>query len=99
MQVAIRDAIGNQPTLGAFNYATSSTDPEQLDSHAVEDGVSVLLQAPGSNGSKVYVGNESTQPIEVQPGGSVTVQVTDTSAIWVKATTSGDQLGVLYEDG
>jgi len=99
LQEAIRDALGNQPGLTAFEYTTGGTDPEQLDENAVPDGVTVLLQARDVNEGKVYVGSDSSQPIEVQPAGTVAVDVTDTSHIWVRALNAGDTLGVLYEDG
>lgn len=99
LQEAMRDALGNQPGLTAFEYTTGSTDPEQLPGNSVPDGVTVLLQSRDANGAKLYVGNESTQSIEVQPAGTVSVDVTDTSHIWVSASNAGDTLGVLYEDG
>ncbi len=92
-------ALDNQPSLGAFQHVTSGTGPEKLPANGVPDGVSVLLQAPGSNAGKLYVGNSDSQPIEIQPSGTVTVDVSNTSAITVKATTAGDSVGVLYEDG
>jgi len=99
LQQQMRDALGNQDGLTAFDYATSGTDAEQLPSNAVPDGVSVLLQAPESNAAMVYVGSSGEQPIEMQPSGTVTVDVSDTSAVYVRANSGGDGLGVLFEDG
>ena len=99
VQKEILAALDNQTSLGAFEHSTSGTTAEQLPSNAVPDGVSVLLQAPESNAATVYVGNSGSQPIEVQPSGTVTLDVSDTSAVWVRANDEGDGLGVLYEDG
>jgi len=99
LQQAIRDRLGNQSGLSGFTYTTSSTTAEQLDAGSVPEGVTVLLQAPTSNGSKMFVGFSTEQPIEMQPGGTVALDVTDTSHIYVRASTSGDDVGVLYEDG
>jgi len=99
VQKEILAALDNQPSLGAFEHTTTGTTAEQMPSNAVPDGVSVLLQAPESNAATVYVGNGGAQPIEVQPSGTVTVDVSDTSAVYVRANSGGDGLGVLFEDG
>jgi|GEM_PF-6294765 len=98
-QRLIRDRLGNWDGLMGFNYQTTSTDVEQMDSKPVPNGVTVAVQAPESNAQKVYIGSESAQPIAVQPGGTANLQVSDTGAIYVSALTEGDELGVLYEDG
>lgn len=99
LQQAIRDALGNQPGLTGFTHSTSGTTPEQLPANAVPDGVTVLLQADSGNSGPMQVGNNTVQPIDMPASGTVTLDVSDTSAIYVAAHSSGDSLGVLFEDG
>jgi len=99
LQQLLLDAVGNPDGLSAFEYSTSGTDAEALDSYAVPDGVEVLLYAPDSNGGWVYVGDDGTQPVPIKPGGTLTLGVGDTGAIYVQTPTAGDTVGVLYEDG
>lgn len=99
LQMAIRDRLGNHAGLTAFEWTTESTNAEQLPENAVPDGVTVLLQAPDTNAQTVYVGSDSAQPIQMQPAGTVAVDVTDTSHVYVRALSAGDTVGVLYEDG
>ncbi|MDS0280634.1 hypothetical protein [Haloarcula onubensis] len=99
LQQTIRDSLANQDGLTAFEFTTGGSTAEQLPANAVPDGVTVLLQARDANGQKVYVGNDTAQPIEMQPAGTVALDVTDTSHIWVKGAAAGETVGVLYEDG
>lgn len=98
-QQAISSALSNNDSLTAFNHATSGTDAEPLPENAVPDGVEVLMYAKDANGGFVWVGDSATQAVPIKPGGSLTLAVSDTSAIYVRTPTSGDEVGVLYEDG
>lgn len=97
-QKATRDALGNQPGIGAFEHTTGSTTAEQLAANPVPDGVEVLVQAQNGNTDPVKVGNSAAQPVTVTPGDAVSLAVEDTSAIYVRALTSGDAVAVLYEE-
>ncbi|WP_225334915.1 hypothetical protein [Halomicrobium urmianum] len=94
------DALENNDGLTALEYQTSSTTVEQLPSHSVPEGVTVLVTYLSGNGSDVWVGNADAQPICMTgTGDAVGFDVTDTSAIHVRANTSGDGVGILFEGG
>lgn len=94
---AVRRQGSNSDSLTAFTHTTGSTNAEALADHSVPDGVAVLVSAPTANTDSVFVGNSGGQPVELTPGESITLGVTDTSIIHVRANTSGDEVGVLYE--
>lgn len=98
-QKQMNAALGNQPSVGAFSYSTSSTSAEQLPSNTVPDGVEVVVQADPSNTDPIKVGNADVQPATIKGTEAVTLAVEDTSAIYVRAQTSGDSVGVIFEEG
>lgn len=92
-------ALGNQPGVGAFSYSTDGTTAESLPSNPVPDGVTVLVQADPSNTDPIKVGDADEQPITIKPTQGVRLAVDDTSNIHVRALTTGDSVGVLFEEG
>ncbi|MEA5388335.1 hypothetical protein VB779_15685 [Haloarculaceae archaeon H-GB11] len=99
-QMEIRDSVGNHDGLTAEEYSTGSTNPEALPSHSVPNGVTVLVTYLSSNGSDVFVGDDTAQPIALtQTGDTATFEVTDTAAIYVKTQTAGDGVGIVFEGG
>jgi hypothetical protein len=94
---SIRQQGENPGGLGGFEYTTESTNAEQLPEYDVPDGIAVLLDAPPENSGRIYVGPEDVQPAGLDPGGSITLRVARTTAIWVRATNAGDSIGALYE--
>ncbi|MDG5778205.1 hypothetical protein VB773_01415 [Haloarculaceae archaeon H-GB2-1] len=99
-QKEIRDSVGNHDGLTAEEVTTGSTNPEQLPSHSVPDGVTVLVTYLPGNGSDVFVGDDTAQPIALtQTGDTATFEVTDTASIYVKSQTAGDGVGLVFEGG
>jgi len=97
-QKALQAALGNQDSLTAFEYSTGGTTEESLTTHPVPDGVEVLLYAKDGNSDFVWIGDDTSQPIPLKQGGSLTLAVSDTAAIYVQTPTAGDTVGVLFED-
>jgi len=98
LQQTIADALTNEDSLEGFAYTTGSTNAEALASKAVPDGVAVLVTYAEGNAGAVYVGDSDTQPVKLTAvGDTVSLEVSDTSAIYVQTPTSGDGVGVLFE--
>lgn len=95
----VKSSLGNQSGVTGFSYTTSSTNAEALTSKAVPEGIKVLVQANPGNSGKVWIGNSTVQPVYLDPGGTTTLRVDDTSNIYIQTPTSGDGVGVLFEDG
>lgn len=73
-------------------YATESTNPEQVDAAAVPDGHGVVIQAAQSNTDYVYIGDDGTQGHALGSRESITVDVDDTSEVYVQAQSAGDEV-------
>jgi len=97
-QQKTNDRLGNWDSVYGFTYSTESTNAEQLPANAVPNGTDVLIQADPGNSGRVYIGNDTDQPVSIAPEGTATVPVTDTSAIHVRTPTSGDSVGVFWAD-
>lgn len=97
MRQEIRDRLGNWSGLTAVKYTTSGTTAEQVGSNDVPEGVSVLVQALEGNTGTVYVGDSTTQPVSLQPEANVSLAVTNTDKIHVRADNGGDGVGILFE--
>lgn len=83
-------------SLVAFSHSTSGTTAEQLPSNTVR--ASVTVQADPGNTAEVNVGNSTTQPIQLEPGDSISgVRVSDTDVLHVQTPTSGDTVNVMGE--
>jgi hypothetical protein len=99
-QKEIENSLGNHDGLTAEEYTTGSTDPEALPSHSVPDGVTVLVTYKPGNGSDVYVGDDSAQPVALtQVGQGVGFDVTDTADIYIQTVNAGDGVGLIFEGG
>lgn len=94
----LQDLTPATSTLSGFSYSTGGTTAEQLPANTVPASAEVLLQANPNNTGRVYVGDSTAQPIGLSPDGSMTLDVTDTAAIYVQTPNAGDSVGVLYED-
>lgn len=92
------EAQGNRDTLDGFTYSTSGTDPENLPSNNVPDGVAVLIHGLETNADVVRVGPQGavTYPL-ASASSSYTVEVSDTAEIHVETPNSGDGVGVHFE--
>ncbi len=79
--------------------------PENLQSIPIPDSVSVVIRAKLSNpkGSKVYVANSSanaldaTKRIELSPGESLSLYITNTNLVWIDATANGLGVDIVAE--
>ncbi len=91
--------LQSQSGLTALNYATSSTNAEQLPSNVVPPGIEVLLWADPNNENRVFVGDSGTQSIPLPADGTLSLRVDNTDAIHLQTPNSGDAVGVLFEDG
>ncbi|MFC7069485.1 hypothetical protein [Halobaculum lipolyticum] len=97
-QEQIRDAVGNRDELTQFVYSTSGTTAETLDSNAVPDGVTVLVEFKSDNTGTVYVGSPDTQESALTGiGQGRSFDVSDTAAIGVRTPTAGDAVVVTFE--
>lgn len=93
------DAFGNWPTVYTEELANVSTTGETFANQGVPDGVSVLVGTSYDNSMRVLVGPAGgPYPHELKPGGTVSMQVTNTNAIGVKAMDGSDNAYVLMED-
>lgn len=97
-QQRVAEAAENKPAIGGFVHTTSSTDAEQLPAHDVPHGVDVVVQTRAANADNIYIGNSEVQPLEVGPNSGATFRVTDTSALYVRAASAGDVVGVIFEE-
>lgn len=93
----VRQQGENSDSLTGFTHTTESTNAEALGSQPVPDGTGVLIAAPSGNSASVWIGNSDAQPIELSPGGSIVLEVADTSIVTVRADNAGDSVGVLFE--
>lgn len=91
--------LGNHGSLSTLTYSTSGTSAEQLPAQSVPDGVTVGIVAQPSNSQRVWIGGSGAQVYPLSPDSRTGFAVSDTSAIYVRAESSGDGIGVIYEDG
>ncbi|WP_418283911.1 hypothetical protein [Halorubrum sp. DTA46] len=97
-QMEIADSVGNHDDLTQFVHETSGTTAEPLPSHAVPDGVTVLVEWKETNSGNVYIGDDTTQHSALtQVGDGRLFPVTDTSTIHVRTPTAGDAVVVMFE--
>lgn len=85
------------------NVTTSGT-PVRLTAQSVPEGVSVLLKAKPANTGNITVGNSSSNALNtgtgffrLEPGQSVTLEVTNVNLIWCDATVSGEGVEIFLE--
>lgn len=90
-------ANANKDSITTFDHTTSGTQAEALASNAVPDGTKVLVQAKSDNSGSVYVGNSTTQVIELSADQSITLEVSNTDLVHVQTPTAGDGVNVLFE--
>jgi hypothetical protein len=84
--------------LNSFQYTTSSTSAEQVDSNSVPNAATVTVQADPANSSDINVGGSTNQAIVLSAGDSVgDINVDNTDTIHVNAGTSGDSVNILFE--
>lgn len=100
-QQATNDRLGNHDSLLSFSHTPSGSTAEALPAHSVPEGVKVLVMALDDNDAskRVYVGDSDSQDIPLKPENGVALAVTDTSAIYIRAPTSGDGVAVIAEGG
>lgn len=97
-QKEISESVTNADTVEQFVHSTDGDTPEALPSHAVPDGISVLVEWAEGNSGNVYVGGSETQQAPLtQVGDGRIFPVTDTSAIHVRTPTAGDAVVVTFE--
>lgn len=98
-QRQMRDALGNHEGVTAVEVVPDDDTATSLPSHSVPEGVSVLVMALASNDadSRVYVGDDSAQPVPLKPEAPLTLDVQNTDAITIRAPTAGDGVAVLFE--
>ena len=89
--------IKNPSTLLAGDKdVTAAATPEALASSTTVVN-SVLIQAKSTNTSLVYIGNSSTQNVELSAGENTVVVIDDLASIYVKVAVNGE--GVNYIGG
>ena len=98
VQVAVTNSGGGTPTaLGAARATVKTAGTEvQLASNAC---ASVTVKARATNTGTIYVGASSvssTTGFELAAGESVSVDITNTNAVWVDASASGDGVSYLW---
>jgi hypothetical protein len=97
-QKEIRDAVGNFAGLDGFVHTTGGTTEEQLQSVAVPDGATVLVSYKIGNADTVLVGPQGVAEYPLAgPGDAWETEVTDTSEIYVRALSAGDEVAVMFE--
>lgn len=94
---SVDGSLSNEPNVGAASHTTVGTDAEPLPANAVPDGKAVAVQAKRDNSSNVFVGNSATQAVSLAPGNSASLQVQDTSSIYIQTPTAGDGVNLLFE--
>jgi hypothetical protein len=85
------------------NVTTSGT-PVQLDALTIPEGASLTVKAKRGNSGVITIGGSSSQSLNsgtshfaLLPSQSVTVQVTDASAVWIDSTVSGEGIEAIVE--
>lgn len=97
-QAKTNDRLGNFDTLDSMAYSTSGTTAEALESKPVPEGVTPLVVADTGNADTVWVGTGTHQPVPLASAkDSFGADVNDTSEIYVRTTTAGDTVYVLWE--
>ena len=97
-QQKTNDRLGNFPNLKTASYTTSGTTAEQVDSHAVPDGVTVSVLYDTGNAGTVWVGDSNSQPVPLSSKtDTFETQVTDTNAIYVRTPNAGDSVNLIWE--
>jgi len=96
-QKRLAEVLGNQSSLSAGSYSTSSTSAEQLPSESIPEGISVVIQANNANTGAVFVGTSSAQPIRLAPNESATFSLTNLDLVNIQTPNSGDGIGYIYE--
>jgi len=91
--MSLRNLLDLPSTLRAGEKVVASAGtPEALGSALVFN--SILVQAKSSNTGKVYVGNSTTQNVELEAGDVVIVVIDNLSKVYVKVAVNGE--GVNY---
>ena len=85
------------------NVTTSGT-PVQLDALTIPEGASLTVKAKNGNTGSITIGGTSAQSLNsgtgffrLLPNQSITVQVTDASAVWIDSTVSGEGIEGVVE--
>ncbi|MBX0322465.1 hypothetical protein EGH21_05415 [Halomicroarcula sp. F13] len=97
-QQAIREAVGNPSGATIETYNTSSTSAEQLPDLTIPDGVTALVVYLPGNAGDVYLGDSAEQFIPLtDPGHVFEWEASTTADLYVKANSSGDGVGIVFE--
>jgi hypothetical protein len=95
---SIRDIFRNKSELKTATYTTNGTNPEQLPTHAIADGGSVVVTGLRGNTGSVYVGDDSAQPVTLSsPKDAFSAKVDNVDRVWIRTPNSGDGVGVTWE--
>lgn len=94
---------GPATSLGTFNKAVASAGTqEQITSTSTPIAWVVITAAPGNSGS-IAVGGANADAtadaelgVSLAAGDSIALPINDLSAVWIDATTSGDEVSGLY---
>lgn len=89
--------LESKASITSFEYSTQGTGADTLPSHAVPQGVEVAVQALRDNQDLVYVGNDTAQAVNLAPGESMTLRVSNTDVIHIQTPSAGDGVGVTFE--
>jgi hypothetical protein len=74
-----------------------NSDEKQAPDNSVPDGVAVEIAAADSNGGTIYVGDSNGQKRPLAPRESLSVNVSNTNEIYVRAPTGGDTAVLTWE--